>query len=64
MTTVAEALRDATGRLAATSDTARLDAELLMAHALGVSRSELLLRHMADAAPEAFEALVERRERH
>ena len=35
MTTVGEALRAAAERLAATSDTARLDAELLMAHALG-----------------------------
>ena len=35
-----------------------------MAHALGVSRSELLLRHMQDAAPEGFAALVERRARH
>ena len=64
MTTVAEALREAARRLAETSDTARLDAELLMAHALGVSRSDLLLRHMQDAPPAGFEALVERRGRH
>jgi release factor glutamine methyltransferase len=62
MTTVAEALRKAAGRLAAASDSARLDAELLMAEALGVSRSELLLRHMQDEAPAAFEPLVGRRE--
>lgn len=62
--TVAEALREATQRLAATSDTARLDAELLMAHALGVSRSDLLLRHMRDEAPITFPALVERRTAH
>jgi release factor glutamine methyltransferase len=59
--TVAEALREAAARLAVVSDTARLDAELLMAHALGVSRSELLLRHMQDEAPDGFAALVERR---
>jgi release factor glutamine methyltransferase len=41
----------ATPLLGATSDTARLDAEVLMAHALGLSRSDLLLRHMRDAAP-------------
>lgn len=64
MTTVAEALRGAAARLAGTSDTARLDAELLMAHALGVSRSELLLRHMQAAAPDTFGVLVERRARH
>ena len=62
--TVAEALRKVAARLAETSDTARLDAELLMAHTLGVSRSDLLLRHMQDPAPEAFEALVQRRSRH
>ncbi|PKP98107.1 MAG: peptide chain release factor N(5)-glutamine methyltransferase, partial [Alphaproteobacteria bacterium HGW-Alphaproteobacteria-15] len=33
--TVSEAIRAAAERLAAASDTARLDAELLMAHALG-----------------------------
>lgn len=57
----AEAMREAAERLAACSDTPRLDAEVLMAHALGVSRSDLLLRHMRDSAPEQFAALVERR---
>ena len=61
---VGEALRAAAERLASASDTARLDAELLMAHALGVSRSDMLLRHMRDLAPESFAALIERRERH
>jgi release factor glutamine methyltransferase len=64
MTTVAEAIRAAAVRLAASSDTARLDAEVLMAHALGTSRSELLLRHMRDPAPGGFAALVERRAGH
>jgi release factor glutamine methyltransferase len=64
VTTVAEALRDAARRLAPVTDTARLDAELLMAYALGVSRSDLLLRHMQDAVPDGFAALVERRGRH
>jgi release factor glutamine methyltransferase len=50
--------------LAATSDTARLDAEVLMAHALGVTRSELLLRHMADPVPARFAELVARRQLH
>jgi release factor glutamine methyltransferase len=58
---ITEALREAAARLAATSDTARLDAEVLMAHALGVTRSDLLLRQMADPAPAAFSALIERR---
>ena len=59
--TVAQALREAAAALAATSDTARLDVEVLMAHALGASRSELLLRHMAAPVPPRFAALVERR---
>jgi release factor glutamine methyltransferase len=64
MATVAEALREAAVRLAATSDSARLDAELLMAQALGVSRSDLLLRHQQDVAPSSYGVLIERRERH
>lgn len=59
-----EAIREAAARLAATSDTARLDAELLAAHLLGVSRAEMLLRHMQDEAPHGLAALVERRLRH
>jgi release factor glutamine methyltransferase len=62
--TVAEALRAAARRLEAVSDTARLDAELLMAEALGVSRSELLLRHFRDPAPDVFAGLVTRRLAH
>lgn len=62
--TVAQAIREAAARLGATSDTARLDAEVLMAHALGVSRSELLLRRMADPAPDSFAALARRRAGH
>lgn len=61
---VATALRDADMRLRATSDTARLDAEVLMAHALDTSRSRMLLHHMRDPAPDSFTALVERRLRH
>jgi len=64
MATVAEALREAAGRLAATSDSARLDAELLMASALGTSRSDMLLRHQHGDVPAGFTALVERREQH
>lgn len=59
--TIAQAIREAAQRLAPFSDTARLDTEVLMAHALGVSRSDLLLRHMGDGVPDGFAALVERR---
>lgn len=61
---VAQAIRDATQRLATTSDTARLDAELLMAHALHTTRSAVLLRHMAEPVPAAFATLVDRRAGH
>ncbi len=62
--TISDALRDAATTLAATSDTPRLDAELLMTRAIGTSRSELLLRHVGDAAPETFAPLLARRQRH
>ena len=59
--TVAEAIRRAAAQLGSISDTAKLDAELLMAHALGVSRSDLLLRHMQEEAPGTFASLIARR---
>ena len=62
--TVAQAIRAAAEQLAATSDTARLDAEVLMAHALGCGRSDLLLRHMGDVEPTEFADLVLRRATH
>jgi len=61
MPTVAEALRKAARVLRSVSDTARLDAELLMAEALGVPRSDMLLRRMTDEAPKSFEPFVDRR---
>jgi release factor glutamine methyltransferase len=64
MMTVGEAIRAAAECLVATSDTARLDAELLMAHALDMTRSEMLLKAMRDPAPTTFAALVKRRAGH
>ena len=58
-----EALNRAAARLASVSDTPRLDAELLLAHAVGITREELLLRGIA-AVPPGFAALVDRRARH
>ena len=55
-----ERLRAAVERLAATSDSARLDVELLAAHSLGLEREAWLLDR-SRLLPEAFEALVERR---
>ncbi|MGN3974387.1 peptide chain release factor N(5)-glutamine methyltransferase [Tsuneonella sp. SYSU-LHT278] len=60
---VRRAIADATEALAATSDTPRLDAELLMAGLLGVGRSEMLLRRMADEVPSGWGHLVDRRMR-
>jgi release factor glutamine methyltransferase len=61
---VREALNAAAGRLAAVSDTARLDAELLMAHAVGVERETLLLHRLEEEAPAGFRPLVDRRLAH
>lgn len=64
MPDIRSALREATERLSAISDTARLDAELLMAHALGVSRTELLLRHLQNGPPASFTSILDRRLNH
>ena len=58
---IAEALRDAARSLEPVSDTARLDAELLMGEALGVTRSQLLLHHLQGDVPGAFGELLARR---
>lgn len=59
-----EALNAATARLQAVSDTPRLDAELIAAHALGTSREALLLGRLDDAAPAELEPLIVRRLAH
>lgn len=61
---VNEALRLATDRLNSTSDTPRLDAELLMAHALEVERGALLLDPRKYQTPDEFGSLVARRMSH
>jgi release factor glutamine methyltransferase len=55
------AIRRAAARLAPGSDTPRLDAELLMAHALGIERDMLLLGGLDGPVPDRFEVLVDRR---
>lgn len=55
------AIAEAAEALAATSDTPRLDAELLMAALLGVRRSEMLLQRMFDEVPSGLGHLVRRR---
>lgn len=59
--TVREALAAAAARLQSVSGTARLDAELLMAQALGTSRESMLLSRLDDEAPGGFDSLVARR---
>ncbi len=59
---VGDALLAATQRLRATSDTPRLDAEVLLAHVTGRDRTWLLAHPEAPLdASEAFEAAIERR---
>ena len=60
-------LRRATEHLGKTSDTPRLDAELLLAHSLGRERIELYTdfdRPLTDAELDGYRALVARRARH
>ncbi|MFM9851358.1 MAG: peptide chain release factor N(5)-glutamine methyltransferase [Sphingomonadaceae bacterium] len=57
-------LLEATRHLSRVSATPRLDAELLMAHALGCSREAMLLTRLDEACPDAFAALIERRVSH
>jgi len=64
MTSVADAIRHAASELNATSDTARLDAEVLMAHAIGVTRSEMLVHHMREVAPAEYSDFIVRRTMH
>lgn len=58
---LSQSLHAAAQRLADISDTPRLDAELLLAQALGLSRTDLLLRQRELAMPPDFEALLQRR---
>jgi release factor glutamine methyltransferase len=58
---IARALDDATRQLSDTSDTSRLDAELLMAEALHIDRDRLLLAPPDRQVPERFWNMLERR---
>ena len=63
MKPIARALTDATRQLSETSDTARLDAELLMAEALHIDRDRLILSPPDREVPKRFWKMVERRTR-
>ena len=65
--TLGDVLRRATEHLGKTSETARLDAELLLAHSLGRQRIELYTdfdRPLTDAELDGYRDLVARRSRH
>jgi release factor glutamine methyltransferase len=65
MTSTDELLRALTKRLAPSSDSAALDAQLLVAHALGTSRAHLAAhpgRQLSEPESRAIEALARRRE--
>jgi release factor glutamine methyltransferase len=59
---IARALADAARQLDDTSDTARLDSELLMAEALHIDRDKLILSPPDRTVPERFWNMVERRQ--
>ena len=61
MKPIARALDDAARQLSETSDTSRLDAELLMAEALHIDRDRLLLSPPDKAIPKRFWTMVKRR---
>jgi release factor glutamine methyltransferase len=58
---IARALADATRQLEPSSDTARLDAELLMAEALNIDRDRLLLAPPDRKVPDRFWKMLDRR---
>jgi release factor glutamine methyltransferase len=58
---ISRALADAARQLDKTSDTARLDSELLMAEALHIDRDKLILSPPDRKVPDRFWAMVERR---
>ena len=61
MTAISRALSRATEQLGKASDTPRLDAEVLMSAALGITRDRLLLSNPNGQAPDAFFEFIERR---
>jgi len=63
--TIGDVLNESARRLAAVSESPRFDAELLLAHCLGVTRSRLLaMLRESPALPPTFEACLQRRLKH
>ena len=63
MKPIARALADAARQISQTSDTSRLDSELLMAEALHIDRDKLILSPPDRAVPKRFWKMVERRKK-
>ena len=63
MKAIARALDDAARQLSKTSDTSRLDSELLMAEALHIDRDKLILSPPDREIPKRFWKMVERRKK-
>ena len=62
--TVADALRAGAARLQGVADNPRLEARLLLAHALGCSQNDLIREPERLVDPAPFDALLDRRVRH
>lgn len=61
MPTLADRIAQAARELALVTETPRLDAEILLAHALGLTRSGLLTRLQDNLEPEGYGPLIQRR---
>jgi release factor glutamine methyltransferase len=64
MPTLGQRLETATRALSSVSESARTDAEYLLAHALGISRGKLLARLNETTVPAGFDVLLQRRLAH
>lgn len=62
--TIAEAIRTGAARLATVADNPRLEARLLLAHALSCTQNDLIRDPQRPIDPAAFHALLDRRTRH
>lgn len=58
---VADLITDAAARLESITETPRLDAQILLAHAMNVSPAQLLASLQEEASPDNFEELLNRR---
>ncbi|GMW02864.1 MAG: release factor glutamine methyltransferase [Candidatus Hydrogenedentota bacterium] len=64
MSTLAQHLHEATATLTPVTETPRFDAELLLAHALGWTRTQLLTRQHEEVHVPVFDGYIQRRLRH